>query len=577
MGGAGRSTQDQPGLQSFPVQGRLASLTDWLSRPFYGGKQSFVVEPLVKRGRHDYNQSHTGILQRSICVMMIIKVINEVINEAVWPIWVEMAPRVFFKNCQVKPSTSARFGNRSFGDGMRKLCSSCIAATFTALFVLSGLSAEAAEDELFPRPDSLQPAIAFWTRVYSEVDSQAGFIHDSRQLDRVYQTLRFKRYHSPSQQDQIIDKTLQRYQTALLALAKGKREDLDDVEQKLFTLWGDDATPAMLAEAAANVRFQRGQSDRLRDGIISSGAWESYINQTLRDHGLPSELLALPHVESSYNPLVRSSAGAAGIWQFTRFTGKHYLRVDHVVDERFDPYKSTQAAARLLQRYHTVLKSWPLTITAYNHGLSGVRRALRETGTGDIGEIVRQYKGSRFGFASRNFYAAFLAAVDITGNSESYFGILERNHADGYWIVKLPVYLPLSAFTEQLELDAGVIRALNPSLQRSVWKGKKYVPKDYHLRLPPSVDNEDVTTVFKQIAVADGRTEQIPDIVYKVQRGDTLSGIAQRYKTNVRELMALNNLKSKNHIRSGQSLRLLNASAEKSVEFASVRLVAIDD
>jgi membrane-bound lytic murein transglycosylase D len=446
-----------------------------------------------------------------------------------------------------------------------------------ALFVLLPLPGAVGGDELFPRPDSLQPAIAFWTRVYTEVDSQAGFVHDNRQLDRVYQTLRFKRYHSPGDQDRIIDQTLQRYRTALRALAEGKREDLDDVEQRLLRLWGDEATPAMFKEAAANVRFQRGQSDRLRDGIISSGAWESYIWQTLRDYDLPAELAALPHVESSYNPLVRSSAGAAGIWQFTRFTGKHYLRVDHVVDERLDPHKSTQAAARLLHRYHEVLKSWPLTITAYNHGLSGVRRAVRETGTDDIGDIVQQYRGSRFGFASRNFYAAFLAAVDISSNAESYFGVLARQRPDSHWIVKLPVYLPLSAVTEQLELDAGVMKALNPALQRSVWKGNKFVPKDYHLRLPPSVDSDGVTTVFRKIAVADGRTDQIPDIIYKVQRGDTLSEIAQRYKTNVRELMSLNNLQSKNHIRSGQSLRLLSASAAKAVEFASVQLVAIED
>jgi len=489
---------------------------------------------------------------------------------------IKAAVRNFFKNRQVRPSSSTRFGSLLIGNGMHKFFTFYIAAALTAFFVLSAPSVEAAGDELFPRPDSLQPAIAFWTRVYSKVDSQAGFIHDSRQLNKVYQTLRFERYHSPSDQDRIIDQALQRYGTALRALAEGKREDLDDVEHKLLTLWGDDATPAMLLEAAANVRFQRGQSDRLRSGIINSGAWESDIRQTLREHDVPAELVALPHVESSYNPLVQSSAGAVGIWQFTRFTGKHYLRVDHVVDERFDPHKSTQAAARLLQRYHTVLNSWPLAITAYNHGLSGVRRAVRETGSDDIGEIVRKYKGRRFGFASRNFYAAFLAAVDVSHNSESYFGILERDHPDSYWIVKLPVYLPLSALTEQLELDAGVMRALNPALQRSVWKGKKYVPKDYHLRLPPSLDNDDVTTVFKQIAIADGRTDQVPDIVYKVQRGDTLSEIAQRFNTNVGELMALNNLQSKNHIRSGQSLSLLNASAAKAVEFASVRLVAND-
>jgi len=197
---------------------------------------------------------------------------------------------------------------------MRKFCTSYIAARLAVLFLLVAPSVGLAEQELFPRPHSLQPAIAFWTRVYTEVDSQAGFIHDSRQLNRVYQTLRFKRYHSPSDQDRIIDQAVQRYQAALRALAAGKREDLDEVEQKLLTLWGEDATPAMLVEAAANVRFQRGQSDRLRDGIINSGAWESYIRRTLREYRLPSALVALPHVESSYNLLVCSLVGVAGIW-----------------------------------------------------------------------------------------------------------------------------------------------------------------------------------------------------------------------------------------------------------------------
>ncbi len=460
---------------------------------------------------------------------------------------------------------------------MRRLFNSILAAKLAVLIALTMPSVGFAEDELFPRPASLLSAIGFWTRVYSEVDSQAGFIHDNRQLDRVYQLLRFKRYHSPSDQDRIIEAQLERYRVALLALARGKREDLDELETRLLALWGDEATPAMLVEAAANVRFQRGQSDRLRDGVIKSGAWEGYIRKTLRDHGLPSALVALPYVESSYNPLVRSSAGAAGMWQFTRFTGKHYLRVDHVLDERLDPHKSTQAAARLLQRYHAVLNSWPLAITAYNHGLSGVRRAVRETATEDIGDIVHRYNGSRFGFASRNFYAAFLAVVDVTRDSERYFGVLERHVPDNHWIVKLPTYLPLSALTEQLELDSVVVKALNPALQQSVWKGAKYVPKEYHLRLPATVDSGDVTAVFRHIAVAEGRADQLPDIIYRVQRGDTLSEIAERFKTNVGELMALNNLPSKNQIRAGQSLRLLDTPAGQAVEFASVQLVSRDD
>jgi membrane-bound lytic murein transglycosylase D len=459
---------------------------------------------------------------------------------------------------------------------MRNLCTGYIAAKLAALFLLVAPSSSVANDSLFPRPVSLQPAISFWTRVYTEVHSQEGFIHDSRQLQKVYQILRFKRYHSPRDQDEIIEQQLQRYRTALLALAEGKREHLDEVEQKLLTVWGEDATPAMLVEAAANVRFQRGQSDRLRDGIVIAGAWESDIRKTLRDYDLPIELEALPHVESSYNHLVRSSAGAAGIWQFTRFTGKHYLRVDHVVDERLDPHKSTVAAARLLQRYHDVTKSWPLAITAYNHGLSGVRRAVRQIGSEDIGRIVREYNGSRFGFASRNFYAAFLAALDVSRDAERYFGVLERQDPDSYWIVKLPVYLPLGALTEQLELDPSVMRTLNPALQRSVWRGKKYLPKDYHLRLPSSVDSTDVTMVLNHIVLADGREDQVPDILYRVERGDTLSQIAERFNTDVRELMALNNLQSKDMIRIGQSLRLIE-SVGKAAEFASVRLVSRED
>jgi membrane-bound lytic murein transglycosylase D len=205
-----------------------------------------------------------------------------------------------------------------------------------------------------------------------------------------------------------------------------------------------------------------------------------------------------------------------------------------------------------------------------------VRRAVRQIGSEDIGRIVREYNGSRFGFASRNFYAAFLAALDVSRDAERYFGVLERQDPDSYWIVKLPVYLPLGALTEQLELDPSVMRTLNPALQRSVWRGKKYLPKDYHLRLPSSVDSTDVTMVLNHIVLADGREDQVPDILYRVERGDTLSQIAERFNTDVRELMALNNLQSKDMIRIGQSLRLIE-SVGKAAEFASVRLVSRED
>jgi membrane-bound lytic murein transglycosylase D len=413
----------------------------------------------------------------------------------------------------------------------------------------------------FPRPQSLQPAIAFWTRVYTEVDSDSGFVHDSRDLAVVYETLTFGAADSDRRQQRHIEEALERYRGALLALAEGKRTNLTQTERRALGPWGDDATPETLRAAAENLRFQRGQADGFRDGLIRAGAWDRQIRTVLRELGLPEALAALPYVESSYHPLVRSSAGAAGLWQFTRSTGQRYLRVDHVVDERLDPLESTRAAARLLLHNYSVLKSWPLAITAYNHGLSGMRRAVRVTGTDDIGTIVRNYDGRLFGFASRNFYASFLAALDVSNAYRRYFGALERMPADNIVRVELPAYFPARVLSEGLAVDMATLKSLNPALQPAVWDGRKHLPKGYRLRLPAGMAGRKSHERLAHLAATDGQTEQIPDIFYQVEHGDTLSEIAWRYRTTVAELMAMNGLQDARRIRAGASLRVLNAAA----------------
>jgi peptidoglycan lytic transglycosylase D len=421
---------------------------------------------------------------------------------------------------------------------------------------------------LFPRPQSLQPAIAFWTRVYTEVDSCSGFIHDSRNLTVIYETLTFKPADSNRQQQRRIEAALERYRDALLALAGGKRTNLTPTEQRALGQWGKDATENTLRAAADNLRFQRGQSDGFRDGLIRAGAWDRQIRAVLREIGVPEALAALPYVESSYHPSVRSSAGAAGLWQFTRFTGQRYLRVDHVVDERLDPLESTRAAARLLQYNHSILKSWPLAITAYNHGLSGMRRAVRVTGTDDIGTIVRDYDGRLFGFASRNFYASFLAALDVSKDYRRYFGTLTRRPADNIQRIELPAYFPAGVLSEGFGVDSTTLQQLNPALQPSVWDGRKHVPKGYRLRLPAGMGGRKARNVLARLAATDGHTEQIPDIFYRVERGDTLSEIALRYRTTVTELMAMNGLQDPRRVRAGASLRVLSAATDDGVQLA---------
>src|SRR5262249_57227313 len=116
--------------------------------------------------------------------------------------------------------------------------------------------------------------------------------------------------------------------------------------------------------------------------------------------------------------------GAAGMWQFSRPTGRRFMRVDSLVDERRDPFASSRAAALYLREVHNALDSWPLAITAYNHGPEGMARAVREVGTTDIATIIRQYDGKAFGYASRNFYAEFLAALQVEQDYQTHFGDL---------------------------------------------------------------------------------------------------------------------------------------------------------
>ena len=181
----------------------------------------------------------------------------------------------------------------------------------------------------------------------------------------------------------------------------------------------------------------------------------------------------------------------------------------HVVDERLDPFKSSEAAARRLKYNYELLGTWPLAITAYNHGLSGIRRAVRETGSTDIGEIVQAYTGPRFGFASRNYYAAFLAASDVTRNAEKYFGPLDRQQDEDYWVVKVPSFLPVTDVIKRLGLDIDLVKSLNPALQASVWSGSKYVPKGYPLRLPSTTANTTITTLLTRLQ---GHDRQAPDL-----------------------------------------------------------------
>jgi len=429
-----------------------------------------------------------------------------------------------------------------------------IATAILAAILLTSQTAGA--EELFPRPAGLEDNVRFWTRIYSEIDASGGLIHDSRNLGVVYEIVRIPSGLSRRASERKIEKIRRKYVDILRQLARGQRTGLSDEEARVLGRWPAGVTNATLRTAIKNVRFQLGQADRFEAGLARAGAWRDYIERVLQAHAVPEELSALPHVESSYNPKAYSRVGAAGMWQFTRSTGRIFMRVDHVVDERLDARRSSLAAAKLLEGNYEKLGTWPLAITAYNHGTAGIARAVRKLGTTDIATISRRYDGRTFGFASRNFYAEFLAALEVDRNAERYFGLIHPERPKQVEVAVLDHFYALATVERAFGTDRETLKKYNPALRPAVWNGNKYFPRNFELALPPNSLMRSVPEILASIPPEERKAKQHRDRFYKVRRGDALSKIARRFGVRERELVAVNNLRSRNRIRAGQVLVL---------------------
>ena len=409
--------------------------------------------------------------------------------------------------------------------------------------------------EHFVRPAELEADIAFWRRIYTEVTTAGGLLHDPVDLSVVYEKLQFPSDIAPKTRTLRIEEAKKKYARILDRLASGA-DDLSEEELRVQALWPKNTRRSRFEQASEEVRFQLGQADRFREGLVRSGAWYAHIADTFEKMGLPRELASLPHVESSFNTYAYSKVGAAGMWQFMRSTGRRFLRIDAAVDERLDPYRSTEAAARFLEQNYIILGSWPLALTAYNHGPGGMKRAQEQLGTSDITTIVRKYNSRSFGFASRNFYLAFLAALEIDQNPEKYFPGIRRNAADNSVVLKLPQPIPASRLASTLEMDREELRRLNPALLNSVWRGARHVPKGYEFRVPPHIDLSTVMAKLNTAGAAEAVSVALAESQHRVESGETLSGIASQYGVSQQSLAELNDLNRPYRLRVGQVLEL---------------------
>jgi membrane-bound lytic murein transglycosylase D len=431
-------------------------------------------------------------------------------------------------------------------------------AVFPVLMVLCSLQAGAEpiiESEPFPFNDSIRPNVSFWEKIYAQYSITQGVIHDKRNLKIIYDVIELKdrnRHGSRRINRARIKGAKKKYKGILAKLARGETPNGPE-EKRVAALFGTHATQVDFRNAMRNLRCQIGQKEPFRQGIIRSGAYLAEMKQIFRDLELPEDLVYLPHVESSFNPKAYSKFGAAGIWQFTRSTGKRFMTVSYAVDERRDPIYSTRAAARLLKRNYKKFRNWPMAITAYNHGVPGMLRAQRRKG--DYEAIFKEYRSRIFKFASRNFYSEFLAAREIARDYRRYFGELILDKPVQSQKVLLAGYGSLPEIARQFNLKLAVLCDLNPALRSPVIRGQKYVPKGFRLRLPMR-SGQDWESMMAELAPKIFKNYQKRSRIYTVQRGDTAGEIARMHGVKLRDLIAANNLNTRAAIYVNQNLRI---------------------
>ena len=232
------------------------------------------------------------------------------------------------------------------------------------------------------------------------------------------------------------------------------------------------------------IRTQSGLRENFVEGMYESGRYIPGMRKIVKSMGLPAEIVYLPFLESGFDKKALSKVGASGIWQFIPSTGKFFLRVDEAVDERNDPMKAAEGAALLMKQNYSSLKHWPLAITAYNHGRSGMLRAVRSVKSNSLAEIIASYNGPNFGFASANFYSAFMAALHVAKNGKFYFGNVELAAPLSFEEFIMPEYMDLTVLTQHVGIDLEVMSDYNPGLTPAVYAGDKYIPVGYTLRIP---------------------------------------------------------------------------------------------
>lgn len=317
-------------------------------------------------------------------------------------------------------------------------------------------------------------------------------------------------------------------------------------------------------------KYIEAYTGRLRNKVsFMLGAANFYMpmfEEALEAYDLPLELKYLPVIESALNPKAQSRARATGLWQFMLRTGKIYgLETNSLVEERFDPQKSTWAAARYLKELFNIYKDWNLVLAAYNSGPGNVNKAIRRaSGSTDYWDIYpflpRETRGYVPGFIAVNYVMTYYCEHGICPMESQLPAVSDTVHINKD--------LHLQQVASVCNIDIEQLRSLNPQFKKDIIPGKS---RTYTLRLPNNtvntfIEREDSIYAFEAkkylnkrstVAVNTGSSKGNTKGAqyHKIRSGETLGGIALRYGVSVKQLRSLNGIKG-NNIRAGKTLRV---------------------
>lgn len=289
----------------------------------------------------------------------------------------------------------------------------------------------------------------------------------------------------------------------------------------------------------------------------------------LAKHDLPYELCYMPVIESALNPQARSHMGATGLWQFMPATGKKYgLEINSLVDERMDPIRSTEAACLFLKNLYAIFQDWNLVIAAYNCGPGNVNKAIHRAGGKRDFWSIYPYLPSE----TRGYLPIFIAASYAMNYAEAH-GIcpatpLTTMASD---TIVTTQRQHLKQIADNIDIPLAELRRLNPQYPRDIIPGGKA----YAICLPIEkagvyIDKQDTILAYQAKELIHNRRDEIELLhrtsvnggysingvtYYKIKEGDTLGGIAKKFRVSVKQLKAWNGLKS-DMIRAGKTLKI---------------------